>query len=191
MSWYDIGSYNLFDWFIAGIIIISVVVSAIRGFVREALALTAWGVAAWLAYLYSVEISGYLSPHIQAPSARLALTVIGVFVIVLILSALLRVMILYLIQAIGLSVLDHLLGSIFGLVRGMVISMLLAILLHSLHLDEDTWWKRSVLAPYLDHLIAQVPKHLPDALSAIYQRYLPGVDVSNHVRTVPAAVGSA
>ena len=65
-------------------------------------------------------------------------------------------MILYLIQAVGLSVLDHLLGSIFGLVRGMVISMLLAILLHSLHLDEDTWWKRSVLAPYLDHLIAQV-----------------------------------
>lgn len=178
MSWYDIGSYNLFDWFVAGVIIISVVVSTIRGFVREALALTAWGVAAWLAYLYSVEISGYLEPHIHTPSARLALTVIGVFVIVLILSALLRVMILYIIQSIGLSVLDHLLGSVFGFLRGMVISMLLAILLHSLNLDEDDWWKRSVLAPYLDHLIAQVPEHLPATLSKMYHRYFPSIQLN-------------
>ena len=95
-------------------------------------------------------------------------------------------MILYIIQSIGLSVLDHLLGSVFGFLRGMVISMLLAILLHSLHFDEDEWWKRSVLAPYLDHLIAQVPEHLPEKLSKMYHRYFPAAQLNQiQVEAVP------
>ena len=113
MSWYDIGSYNLFDWFIAGIVIISGVVSAIRGFVREALALTVGCCCLVGIPILSRNIGLPFAAH---PNAISSISANGrQLVIVLILSALLRVMILYLIQAVGLSVLDHLLGSIFGL----------------------------------------------------------------------------
>tara|TARA_Y200000002_G_scaffold383071_1_gene402988 strand:+ start:7176 stop:7739 length:564 start_codon:yes stop_codon:yes gene_type:complete len=178
MTLYDLSAYNLFDWILAGVTIVSIVVSALRGFIREALALTAWGVAIWLAYLYAVDISGYLAPHIHTPSVRLALTVIGVFVVVLLCSALIRVFLIFIIYSSGLGVLDHLLGAIFGLLRGVVIAMLTVILLHTINFDQDSWWKKSVLVPYIDQLIDEVPKHMPKEISRVMNKYIPSLDWS-------------
>ncbi|MDA9832419.1 CvpA family protein [Gammaproteobacteria bacterium] len=161
MSGWDFQAYNLFDWLIMAVVILSVVVSTIRGFVREALALTAWGIAIWLAYIYAVDVSEYLSPHIHAPSVRLGVTVIGMFAVVLIASAVLRVLILYIISACGLGFLDHFLGSLFGFVRALVILLLFVLLMQTLHLNQDNWWKKSVLVPMIESVVDKVPSQLP------------------------------
>ncbi|MBM4211316.1 MAG: CvpA family protein [Gammaproteobacteria bacterium] len=167
MSWFDLQAYSLFDWLIIAIFLLSVVVSTMRGFVREALALTAWGIAIWLAYIYAVDVSEYLSPHIASPSVRLGLTVIGMFAMVLIASVVLRVMILYAISVCGLSFLDHILGSIFGFIRATVILLLFVILMQTVHLNQDSWWKDSVLLPYIEALAEKVPSQVPQKVMQI------------------------
>lgn len=169
---FDFISYNWFDWSIVGVCIVSMVVSMLRGFVREALALTAWGVAIWIAYAYAYPFSDYLIPHISTPSIRIAVTVIGVFVVVLLCSSMLRVMLLFVIQASGLRAIDHVLGAIFGLIRGMVIVVLMVVLLQKIHFSEDDWWKKSVLVPHVKKLVNEVPKHLPKKLSSLWTSYL-------------------
>lgn len=171
MSWLDFQAYNLFDWLIAAVVVLSVVVSTIRGFVREALALTAWGIAIWLAYIYAVDFSEYLSPHIHTPSVRLGITVIGMFAVVLIASAVLRVLILYMISACGLGFLDHILGSIFGFVRAGVILLLFVILMQTMHLNQDNWWKSSVLVPTIEALAQKVPSEVPKKIMQMFDGF--------------------
>jgi membrane protein required for colicin V production len=43
---------------------------------------------------------------------------------------------------------DRLLGILFGFLRGAIIVGLFAILGKLVQLDEESWWKRSLLLPY-------------------------------------------
>jgi uncharacterized membrane protein required for colicin V production len=47
--------------------------------------------------------------------------------------------------------LDRSLGGLFGLLRSIVILGLLVIGVHALRLDQESWWRGSILAPYAEH----------------------------------------
>ena len=96
---FDFISYNWFDWSIVGVCIVSMVVSMLRGFVREALALTAWGVAIWIAYAYAYPFQITSFPYFYALNKNCSHG--NWRVVVLLCSSMLRVMLLFVIQASG------------------------------------------------------------------------------------------
>ncbi len=165
-----ISLFNWFDWVIVSTISVSTLYGLTRGFVKEAVTVTAWTVAAWISYVYADGLAGYLEPHIETSSMRIALMVLAVFIIVLSSSALIRHVFRLLIDRVGLMGLDHVLGGLFGVARGAVIAMLIMIALLNLGFGKDKWWDESYMVDKLSGVMDMIPEHLPDEARGVYQR---------------------
>jgi membrane protein required for colicin V production len=158
------------DYILIAVILLSVVFGAIRGFLRESIALLAWLVGLWIAWKYS----GLLEPHLGGALAGTALqswVARGILLIaVVIFGWLLAGLLSYLVQRSGLSLgLDRMLGSVFGLVRGAVIAGFAVMLGQAAELDSESWWRGSALMPAAVEMAGvlrsyvETGKHLVDA----------------------------
>lgn len=165
-----ISLFNWFDWVIVTIICISGLYGITRGFIKEAVTVTAWVFAAWVSYVYADDLAIYLEPHIETSSMRVALMVLAVFIVVLSLSSILRQVFRLIIDKVGLVGLDHVLGLVFGVFRGTVLSMLLMIALLNLGFGNDKWWVDSFMVEKLSGIMDMIPEHLPDEAKSVYKR---------------------
>jgi membrane protein required for colicin V production len=136
------------DLILIAIVLISMLFGAIRGFLRESVALLGWLIGLWLAWRYAPSLEPYLGgtlagTELQVWIARLILLLAAVLAAWLIGSLL-----GYLVQRSGLTLgLDRMLGAVFGLVRGAVIIGFAVMLADAAALDGEGWWKRSKLIP--------------------------------------------
>lgn len=162
---------NWFDWTLVTVVGISTLYGLFRGFIKEALTITAWALAAWLAYFYAEPLSFYLEPHIATDSMRVAVMVLAVFIAVLVSSSIIRAVIRHVINAVGLAGLDYLLGAVFGIARGIAISMLLMVCLMNLGFSHDPWWKASYMVKKISQVMGMISNHLPDDTRDIYVKY--------------------
>ena len=137
------------DWVIVGILAVSAGISAIRGFVKEALSLAIWVVAIIVAGIFYQTLAPLLANLIETPSLRVAAAWLLIFVGVLILGAIVNYLLGQLVEATGLSGTDRLLGVLFGVARGAIIVMVVLIFLPDiLPVEQDPWWNQSVLIPH-------------------------------------------
>jgi membrane protein required for colicin V production len=137
------------DFIIVAVIGISVIVGAVRGFVREAVALITWLVAIWVAWRFSGFLHPYLGGVLETPEQKAWLARGIVLVGVLLVGTLVGALLSWLTRtAAGLSILDRLFGFLFGLTRGVVLVGFGALLGQTLKLEHEPWWKHSRLAPY-------------------------------------------
>jgi membrane protein required for colicin V production len=136
------------DYILVGIVVISILFGAIRGFLRESVALLGWLVGLWLAWRYAPQLEPYVGGSIagtelQVWVARLLLLLASVLAAWLIASLL-----GYLVQRSGLTLgLDRMLGAVFGLVRGAVIVGFAVMLADAADMRGEPWWKSSRLIP--------------------------------------------
>lgn len=140
---------NWADWVIIGILLVSCLFGLIRGFVREALSLVIWIVAAFCARIFVGSVEPFLLPFIDTPSVRTLTAFLIIFILVLLLGALVQYLLGALIKASGLSLIDRTLGLAFGITRGFVIVMLLILLsLNLTQVKQDPWWSQSQFIPF-------------------------------------------
>lgn len=139
---------NWADWAIVAVLGMSVLISLIRGFVREAMSLVVWISAVLVAMLYYQRLAPWLIDAIDTLSLRLLAAWLLLFVGVLIVGGLINYLLSKLVQATGLTGTDRLLGVIFGAARGVVV-VLIALILgpNVLPIDQDLWWHESLLIP--------------------------------------------
>lgn len=163
--------FNGFDWLLITMTGISTLYGLFRGFIKEALTITAWAFAAWLSYFYAEPLSVYLEPQIETASMRVALMVLGLFMVVLSTSSLLRTGLNYLVNKVGLLGLDYVLGAIFGVLRGIAFSMILMVLLLNLGFSEDVWWQKSYMVKTLSGVIESLGDHVPESSKDVFERY--------------------
>jgi len=153
------------DYVILGIISISLVIGLFRGLVKEALALTIWGVAAWASFTFSTVLSDLLKDIISEQGLRVGITSALIFICILIIGALINYLLSALIDKTGLTATDRMAGLIFGIARGGIIITLLVMLAGLTALPEETWWKQSLLMPHFQSLAIWARDHVPDNLS--------------------------
>ena len=141
---------NWADWTILAVIVVSSLISLKRGFVKEALSLANWLLAFFIAMTFRDPLSSLLVEHIATPSLR-DMTAFGIlFALTLIVGAMVNYLIGELVRMTGLSGTDRTFGMAFGLFRGFIIVMAVLILLPAVvPVNEDTWWKESLLIPQL------------------------------------------
>ena len=113
------------DYIIFAIIIISILVGAIRGFIKEAFSLAVWVAAFLVAFQYSGGLAQHLESQIELPSVRTALAFAGLFLSVLLVGGLLTFLVGKLVEKTGLSGTDRLFGGVFGGVRGLILVLAL------------------------------------------------------------------
>ena len=110
----------MIDYIIIGIIAFSILVSLLRGFVREVLSLGSWIVAFIVASQFYPYLAAYLT-QIESMYVRNGTAIAILFVLTLIVGAIVNYVISQLVDKTGLSGTDRVLGAAFGLVRGALI----------------------------------------------------------------------
>lgn len=137
------------DYIIVAVIGVSVIIGAVRGFVREAVALLTWLVAIWSAWHLSGFLHPYLGGLLETPEQKAWVARGVVLVLVLFVGALVGALLSWITRtAAGLSLFDRVFGVFFGLTRGLVLVGFAALLGQTLELEHEAWWKHSRLAPY-------------------------------------------
>jgi membrane protein required for colicin V production len=119
--------FTIFDAGVAVIIVLSAILAYSRGFVREALAIAGWVVAAILAYLFAPRAEPLVReiPVVRDILDNCATSTIGafagVFAICLVVFALFTPLFSSLIQRSALNAIDQGLGFLFGALRGLLL----------------------------------------------------------------------
>lgn len=152
---------NWIDFSIIGIIGISVLISLMRGFVREAISLLTWIIAFVVAFKFCGALANLFASFIQTPFLRLILSFALLFIIVLVLGALINFLMGELITHSGLGGADRFLGMLFGFLRGVLLAGVLILLVSITTLVNETYWQKSVLIPYFQVLVSWMRAFLP------------------------------
>lgn len=160
-----------FDYAVLTVISASVLLGLWRGVVSEVLALAAWIGAFLVARLVAVDVANGLTGQIAEPGLRLAVAYVLVFVSVLLVFAIARMLISLLLKAVGLGVLDRLLGAAFGVLRGILVVLVAVLVAGMTPLPKAEWWRDAMLAPPLETAVIATKPWLPaDAAKRIRYR---------------------
>ena len=155
------------DYIIIVLIAISTVISIVRGFVRESMALAGWVLAIWVSLMYMHPMAIFIDPYLNLPPSILAMVAFAIlFIITLILSALVGNMIGSLVDKTGLSGTDRAIGMLFGIARGILIVGVLVLLAGFTLVPQDPWWKESILISHFQQLAEMMKAYLPPDLAA-------------------------
>jgi membrane protein required for colicin V production len=156
---------TLFDYVVLTIVGASVVVSLMRGFAREVLALAGWVLAFVVANALSGAVAGSFTSVISDGSVRALTAFVAVFVVTLIAVSLLALGVSRLLKGAGLGLEDRLLGSVFGLARGVLIVMVMVLLAGLTALPRQPAWSDAMLSPPLEALARVIKPWLTQAVS--------------------------
>jgi membrane protein required for colicin V production len=156
---------TVFDYAVLLIIALSVMLSIIRGAVREVLSLAAWVLAFWAAQIYTVELAALLPETLSNTSLRLMAGFALVFLTVLVVMSLVAILCSKLVKASGLSVADRSLGAVFGLARGFLMVLILVLLGGLTSLPKQPTWKDALFSSRLEIVATYVKTWLPESLS--------------------------
>jgi membrane protein required for colicin V production len=141
------------DFIIVALIGISVIVGAMRGFIREIVALATWLVAIWVAWRFSGFLHPYLGGILGSPEQKAWVARGIMLLLVLMLGSLVGALLSWLTHtAAGLSTIDRALGVLFGLTRGVLVVGFATLLGLSLRLEHEPWWRQAKLMPYAENV---------------------------------------
>lgn len=139
---------NSTDYVVIVAVMLSAVMGVARGFLREAVALGAWVIALFLAWHFSDLIAPHLGGLLSDSEVRPWAARVIIVALVLLLGALVGAMLGHFVRLSIFSGLDRLLGFAFGVLRGFVLLGVFVILGQLLRLQDEPWWRHSVLIPY-------------------------------------------
>ena len=152
---------TIFDFLVLFVLICSVVISTLRGLVKEILSLASWIVSFVVANAYGEVLAKLLPDIIPGNSARLIVAFIALFIGVRLLMGLLAMAVDALIKASGLTLADRGLGGLFGLGRGLVIVLAAVLLCGMTAIPQQPFWKGAVLSPLAETAARTVKPFLP------------------------------
>lgn len=154
-----------FDYAVLVIVGISILISVIRGLVREVLALLAWLAAFVAATFLGAAVAAWMPQAIPTEELRLLTGFLIVFVGVLIAMSLIAMLVSRLIRRAGLGVEDRMFGMLFGVARGAVVVLVLVLLAGLTPLPRDPMWRNAMLSSPLESMALYVKAWLPGELS--------------------------
>lgn len=156
---------NALDWAIVAVITVSVLLGALRGFVREVLSIAGWVVGIGLALRYAGDLGRALPLDLPWPEARTALAAVAIVVATLLTAGLVAWIIGRLMSAVKLTGTDRLLGALFGLLRAALIVLLVGLLAGRTALAQQPLWRESLLLPLVEAAVRFASPLLPSSLS--------------------------
>jgi membrane protein required for colicin V production len=154
-----------FDYAVLLIIGISIVVSMMRGAVREVLAIVGWLAAIYAAKTYATQLVPLLPADIPTEQLRILAAYVIVFIGVLLISSLLTIALSSLIKKIGLNWFNRFLGGFFGLVRGLLIVCVLVFLAGLTSFPKDARWTNAMFSAPLEALVKSALPWVPQIVA--------------------------
>ncbi len=163
--------FSVLDLVVIGIVLISALLAAVRGFTREVLAIVAWVVAAAAAWYLHPMALPIAQQYISSNTVALVASIGAIFVITLIIVSIITVQISDLILDSRIGALDRTLGLFFGAARGFLICVIgWAFLGWLLQGKEPEWATASKTRPAMENTRDNIIAMLPENAEALIQR---------------------
>lgn len=156
---------TVFDYAVLGIIGISILISLMRGAVREILSLAGWILAFYIARTYASQVVPLLPYDIPSEKLKMLAAFLILFLAVLLVTSLVSIALSGLLKEVGLGWLNRLLGGVFGLLRGLLIVTVLVLLAGMTQLPKDERWANAMFSAPLEALAKTVLMWLPKSIS--------------------------
>jgi membrane protein required for colicin V production len=157
------------DYFILGILALSILVGLLRGFVREVLGLATWVSAFVAAHFLGEMLAAPLVPYIPGREVRLVASYTLVFFAALFVGSLVTHLIGSLVRDGAIAGIDRTMGAGYGLLRGVAVVVIVIMLSSVTAARENRWWRESVLIPPLVPLADTVRSWIPERWLAPWQ----------------------
>ncbi len=163
--------FSVLDLVVIGIVLISALLAAVRGFTREVLAIVAWVLAAAAAWYLHPAALPIAQQYISSGTVALVAAIGGIFVITLIIVSIITVQISDLILDSRIGALDRTLGLLFGAARGFLICVIgWAFLGWLLQGKEPEWATASKTRPAMENTRDNIIAMLPENAEALIQK---------------------
>ena len=139
---------NAADYVVIAGVVLSAVSGAVRGFLREAIALATWLVALFVAWHFSHVVEPHLGGLLAGSAVRPWAARVIIVVLILIIGMIVGASVRHLVRRSMFDGADRFLGLLFGAARGVVLLGVGVIVGRLLRLDSEPWWHHSLLIPY-------------------------------------------
>lgn len=156
---------TIFDFVVLIIFTISVLLSIVRGIVRESLSLVGWIVAYMAAKIFAKDFVTVLPLSITDESLRMVISFSAIFLSVLIVMSMVTLLASALIRTVGLGSVDRFLGALFGFARGLLVVLLLVLSAGLTTLPQEPFWQKALLSKSLETGVIMIMPWLPQGLS--------------------------
>lgn len=153
------------DFIILGVVLVSALISVLRGFVKEAISLASWVLAFWVSATFAGKLSQLLAGALTVVQLRLAISFVILFLATLLVGGLANYLVSSLVSRSGLSGTDRALGVVFGVLRGVVVVAVLSLLAGLTTLTQAPAWSESLLVEYFQVLAVWIRDHLPEEVA--------------------------
>lgn len=154
-----------FDYAVLIIIALSVILSVMRGLLREVLAILGWVAAFYVAKTYTNQLVPMMPADIPTESLRILAAFLVLFLATLLVASLLAIALSAIFKKIGLGWLNRLLGAGFGMVRGLLIVCILVFLAGLTNMPKDTRWRNAMFSSPLEALVTSMLPWIPVSIA--------------------------
>jgi membrane protein required for colicin V production len=156
------------DLAVLGIVLVSALLSMMRGFSREVLAIASWAAAAAAAYYFYPLVLPYLAPYIHKEIIAQAAAAAIVFFVTLIIVSLFTVRLSDAILDSKIGALDRTLGFVFGVARGFLLAVVAFAIFNWLvsEKQQPEWVKNARTRPLLTETADRIVALLPEDAAA-------------------------
>jgi membrane protein required for colicin V production len=161
---------NAFDFLLMAVVLSFAVIGALRGLVREVLALVTWVLACLFAWIFAGSAQVLFKDALENPEIRLVAGFAVVFVVVFVIGAIASYIVHRILITRRVFRLPNLvLGGAMGAARGVVVIVLAFMLAGITPITQYPWWREAMLTPFFQQLAGYVAGYLPQ-------------DVARHIR---------
>lgn len=164
MSYFDLG--------LIVVVLISALLSMLRGFTREVLAIISWASAALAAVYFYPLVVPYVKPYFSKDIVQQGVSAAAVFFGTLILVSLITIKLSDVILDSKVGALDRSLGFVFGVARGILLCAIAFLFFSWLSPEKNQpeWVKNARTRPFLQATGDQILALLPDDLEGILNK---------------------
>ena len=155
------------DWALVAVLALSCLLGLWRGVIRETLSLAAWLLGFVLSSRYATEVASHLPISDWSDNARLGLAWVLVFLAVWLTITLLAMLVRGVVSAVGLGLLDRVLGCVFGFLRGGIALMALSVAVGLTPVKTSSAWMNSWVAQLADWSVLFFKPVLPAPLERL------------------------
>ncbi len=156
---------TVFDYAVLAVVGLSILLSMMRGFVRETLALSGWVAAFFVAKTYTLQLVPLLPEAIPTETLKLLAGFVILFLATLLVTSLLAIALSEVFKKVGLGWLDRWLGAIFGMARGVIIVGVLVLLAGLTSLPQDARWRNAMFSAPLEAMVLSILPWVPQGIS--------------------------
>ena len=156
---------TIFDYIVLSIIGLSVILSVMRGVVREVLAIVGLVAAFYVGVSYTNQLLPMMPVDIPNEALRVLAAFLVLFLATLLLATLLGIALSAIFKKAGLGWLNRLLGALFGVARGLLIVCVIVFLAGLTDIPKDPRWRNAMFSAPIEALVVNLLPWVPESIA--------------------------